>query len=75
MTSSNFKIVLCELSDMFECAEIFNEAFATDPAVLCLHPRSDPKVLKEKALKNYEKSYTAPGIKYFKVVHEETGCV
>jgi len=73
MTSSNFKIMPCELSDMSECVDIFDEAFATDPAMMYLHPRSDPKVLKEKSLKNYEKSYTAPGTKYFKAVHEETG--
>ncbi|RDW63592.1 hypothetical protein BP6252_11137 [Coleophoma cylindrospora] len=63
----------CELSDMSECVEIFDEAFADDPAMMYLHPGSDPRVLKEISLKNYEKSYAAPGTKYFKAVQEETG--
>jgi hypothetical protein len=75
MTSSDFKIVPCELSDMSECVDIFDEAFATDPAVLYLYPHCDPKVLKDKSLKGYEKSYTAPGTKYFKAVNKETGSV
>ena len=60
---------------MSECVDIFDEAFATDPAVLYLYPHCDPKVLKEKSLKGYEKSYTVPGTKYFKVVNKETGSV
>ena len=73
MNSSNFKIVPCDLLDMLECVEIFNEAFATDPAMLYLYPRSDPAVLKERSLRSYEKSYMSPGTKFFKAVHEETG--
>jgi hypothetical protein len=70
MTSSEFRIMPCELSDMSECVDIFDEAFATDPAVLYLYPHCDPKVLKENSLKGYEKSYTAPGTKYFKAVNK-----
>jgi hypothetical protein len=73
MTPSNFGIVPCELSDMAMCVDIFNEAFAADPTMLYLHPYSDPKVLKERASEGFKKSYTAPGTKYFKAVHIETG--
>ncbi|KFY70498.1 hypothetical protein V499_09121 [Pseudogymnoascus sp. VKM F-103] len=73
MAFSNFKVVPCELSDMTVCADIFDEAFADDPAIIYLYPRSDPKVLKEKSIQNFEKSFTAPGVKYFKVVLEDTG--
>jgi len=75
MISFNFKIMPCELADMSDCVDVFDQAFATDPAMLYLHPRSDPKMLKERSLRNYEKSYAAPGTKYFKVMHEEAGCV
>lgn len=75
MASSDFDIVPCELSDMSECLDIFNEAFATDPALLYFHPRSDPKVLREKSLKNYQKSYVTPGTRYFKAVQKNSGCV
>ena len=75
MISSNFKIVPRELADMSEYVDIFDEAVATDPAMLYLYPHSNPKVLKEKSLKNYDNSYTAPGTKNFKAVHKETGCV
>ncbi|OBT71905.1 hypothetical protein VF21_09198 [Pseudogymnoascus sp. 05NY08] len=57
---------------MAVCADIFDEAFADDPAIIYLYPRSDPKVLKEKSIQNFEKSFTAPGVKYFKAVLEET---
>ncbi|KFX90617.1 hypothetical protein V490_06365 [Pseudogymnoascus sp. VKM F-3557] len=73
MSSSNFKIVPCEPGDMAVCVDIFDEAFAGDPAITYLHPRSDPKVLKEKSLQNFEKSFTAPGVKYFKAILEDTG--
>ncbi|KFY92116.1 hypothetical protein V498_05155 [Pseudogymnoascus sp. VKM F-4517 (FW-2822)] len=46
---------------MATCADIFDEAFADDPAMTYLHPRSDPKVLKDKSIQNFEKSFTAPG--------------
>lgn len=72
MASSNFKIMPCELADMAVCADIFDEAFADDPAIIYLYPRSDPKVLKEKSIQNFEKSFTAPGVKYFKVMLEDT---
>jgi hypothetical protein len=72
MASSNFKIVPCELADMAVCADIFDEAFADDPAIIYLYPRSDPKVLKDKSIQNFEKSFTAPGVKYFKAILEET---
>jgi len=75
MTSFNFKIMPCELSDMSECVDIFDEAFATDPATMYLYPYCDPKVLKQKSLMSYKKSYSAPGTEYFKAVHKETGCV
>lgn len=75
MASSDFQIVPCNLSDMSECVNIFYEAFATDPTLMYLHPRSDLKVLKEKSLNDYEKSYMTPGTKYFKALHKETGCV
>lgn len=65
-------MVPCGLSDMAVCADIFDEAFADDPAMTYLHPRSDPKVLKDKSIHNFEKSFTAPGVKYFKVIIEET---
>jgi hypothetical protein len=71
MTSSNFGVLPCQLEDMAMCAEIFDEAFADDPALIYLHPRSDPKVLKEKSVQNFEKSFTAPGVKYFKVIPKE----
>ncbi|KFY05751.1 hypothetical protein V492_08317 [Pseudogymnoascus sp. VKM F-4246] len=70
MASTNYKIVPCELSDMAVCADIFDEAFADDPAMIYLHPRSDPNVLKEKSIQNFEKSFSAPGVKYFKVILE-----
>jgi hypothetical protein len=60
---------------MSTCVDIFNEAFATDPALLYFHPHSDPKMLKERSLKKYENSFTEPGTKYFKAVHVETGWV
>jgi hypothetical protein len=60
---------------MAVCVDVFDEAFAGDPAITYLHPRSDPKVLKEKSLQNFEKSFTAPGVKYFKAILEETGYV
>lgn len=72
MTSSNFKIMPCELLDMAVCANIFDEAFADDPAMIYLHPRSDPKVLKEKSIQNFVKSFTAPGVKYFKAILDKT---
>lgn len=72
MTSPGFEILPCELVDMAVCAEVFDEAFAGDPALIYLHPRSDPKVLKEKSVQNFERSFTAPGVKYFKVVPRET---
>lgn len=75
MISSNFRIVPCELADMSVCVDIFDEAFAGDPAMLYLHPRSDPKVLKEISLRNFERSYAAPATYYFKAIHEETGWV
>lgn len=75
MAFSNFKVVPCELSDMAVCADIFDEAFADDPAIIYLYPRSDPKVLKEKSIQNFGKSFTAPGVKYFKAILEETGYV
>jgi hypothetical protein len=75
MTSSNFEIVPCGLSDMSKCVDIFDEAFGTDPTMLYLYPRCDPKLLREKSLKNFEKSHTVPGTNYFKAVHKETGCV
>jgi hypothetical protein len=75
MAFSSFKVVPCKLSDMAVCADIFDEAFADDPAIIYLYPRSDPKVLKEKSTQNFEKSFTAPGVKYFKAILEETGYV
>ncbi|KFY19383.1 hypothetical protein V493_07984 [Pseudogymnoascus sp. VKM F-4281 (FW-2241)] len=57
---------------MAVCVDIFDEAFADDPAMIYLHPGSDPKVLKEKSIHNFEKSFTAPGVKYFKAILEET---
>ncbi|RFU25007.1 hypothetical protein B7463_g11334, partial [Scytalidium lignicola] len=72
MTSLDFKILPCELSDMSDCVDIFHEAFASDPIMAYLYPRCDLKALKKKSLKNYEKSYTAHGAKYFKAVHKET---
>lgn len=75
MASSNFKIAPCELADMAVCADIFDEAFADDPAMIYLHPRSDPRVLKERSLQNFEKSFKAPGVKYFKSILGETGYV
>lgn len=73
MASSSFEILPCQLSDMSVCVDIFDEAFASDPTMTYLYPRCDPKALKERSLRNYEKSYTAPGIKYFKAVNKETG--
>ena len=75
MTSLNFKTVPCEMSDMPDCVDIFYEAFANDPTIIYLYPRSNPKGLKDKSLKDYEKSYTATGTNYFKAVNKETGCV
>lgn len=60
---------------MSECVDIFEEAFASDHLMVYLHGHCDPNVLKEHSLKKYEKSYMAPGIKYFKAVDEKTGCV
>lgn len=75
MASSSIKILPCELADMEACVNIFNEAFAKDPIVYYMHPNSDPKILKERALKSYEKNFAAPEMKYFKAVDEGTGYV
>lgn len=75
MASTNIKILPCEIADMEACVDIFNEAFAKDPIVYFMHPNSDPKVLKERSLKGYERSFASPGMKYFKAVDEETGYV
>jgi hypothetical protein len=75
MSSSSFKIVPCDFSDMSECVDVFDEAFATDPIFIHFHPRSDPKVLKENDLKLYEEGYGKSWVKYFKAVDEDTGCV
>ncbi|OBT61442.1 hypothetical protein VE03_08953 [Pseudogymnoascus sp. 23342-1-I1] len=57
---------------MAVCADIFEEAFADDPAMIYLHPRSNPKALKDKSIHNFEKSFTAPGVKYFKTILVDT---
>ena len=73
MTPSDFKIVPCELANISECVDIFDQAFANDGIGEYLYPDCDPKALREKALSNYQKSFTAPGVKYFKAIHKGTG--
>jgi hypothetical protein len=65
---SKFTILPCELSDPPACASIFHSAFATDPTMLCLYVNCDPEALKAKTLKNYEKSFSKPGVRYFKAI-------
>jgi hypothetical protein len=75
MSSSIFELKPCEFSDMAECVDVFDEAFATNPYFIHFHPRSDQKILKENDLKLYEKSYEQDWVKYFKIVDEGTGFV
>lgn len=75
MSSSTWKVVPCEFSDLDECLDLYNEAFASDKNFLYFHPRSDPKVVRAGALERHQKSFGNDWVKYFKVVDEETGYV
>jgi len=70
-----FKILPCELADMSVCIDIFDEAFARDPAVIYRHPRCDPRALRERALQKYAQNFAVSGTRFFKAVCGETGQV
>ncbi|CAG8982445.1 hypothetical protein HYALB_00014069 [Hymenoscyphus albidus] len=73
MASAGIKILPCEFIDMEVRVDIYNEAFADDPALYCMRPRADPIVVKKNTLENFQKGYEGPGMKYFKAIDGDTG--
>ncbi|CAG8953153.1 hypothetical protein HYFRA_00003352 [Hymenoscyphus fraxineus] len=73
MASAGIKILPCEFTDIEACVDIYNQAFADDPALYCMRPRADPILVKKTTLENFQKGYEGPGITYFKAIDGGTG--
>jgi hypothetical protein len=69
--SPQFTILPCTIEDMAACVDIFNDAFASDPALRYFHPRSDPVLLRERAVRAYETGFGKEGTRFFKVLDGE----
>jgi hypothetical protein len=71
----SFSVLPAEHSDLRTLAEIFHEAFATDPEFSIMYGRCKRSDVIDFDLQSYEREFVTPGRRYFKVVDNETGRV
>jgi hypothetical protein len=70
-----FSLLPAERGDLRELAEIFHEAFATDPEFCTIYQKCDVEETIKSDLVGYEKEFDTPGRRFFKVVDSENGYV